>query len=118
LTAVDLREIRKRIAVWRRIYKSYDDVRDRIFAHNEHNEASDFDEINKLFKKTNITEMKRLFAFLSELNSTLWEAFHNGRKPLFGVAGQSAAWALRQGEKVHKQGHAVLKSMLHSAPDE
>jgi len=38
-------------------------------------------EINEMFAKTNIEEMKALFGFLHALHEALWEAFNNGRKP-------------------------------------
>jgi hypothetical protein len=42
---------------------------------------SDTIDTDQLFKKTNIDEMKRLFAFLHALHNALWELLINGRRP-------------------------------------
>jgi hypothetical protein len=49
-----------------------------MFAHNELTDAND---TRSLLEKTNIEEMKALFAFLHALHDALWELLFNGRKP-------------------------------------
>jgi hypothetical protein len=56
----------------------YRDIRHKVFAHKA---TADMTEINGMFAKTNIEEMKALFGFLHALHEALWELFNNGRKP-------------------------------------
>jgi hypothetical protein len=122
LTAHDVRALRKEIATWRRIYDDrYRKIRHKVFAHKG---VSDIEETNKLLAKTSIDELKALFAFLSALHSALWELFHNGRQPSLNVRDfvlpPDSAVVGREmlpGERVYREGHAVLKSMLPSAAD-
>jgi len=116
LTAPDLRMLRKEIARWRRIYeKRYRDVRDKVFAHKG---LSHLTQVNELLAKTNVDEMKALFAFMSALYSALWEQFHNGLRPLLHVVDfvlPPDPIPYREklpGETVYREGHAVLMSML------
>jgi AbiU2 len=116
LTAPDLRILRRDIARWRRIYEErYRDVRDKVFAHKA---LSDLTRVNELLAKTNIGEMKAVFAFMSALYSALWEQFHNGRRPLLNVVDYILPpdpIPRRQklpGETVYREGHAALMSML------
>jgi hypothetical protein len=114
LTANDVKLLRKQIKHWRSVYESrYREVRH----HFAHKKWSNFDDLNKLLKKTTINETKSLFAFLSALYLALSELFLNGRKPSLETrefALPPAPAAKREklpGEIVYLQGHAVLKSM-------
>jgi hypothetical protein len=79
LTSDDLKLLRKQIDVRRRIYEDrYRDIRHKVFAHKA---TADMTEINGMFAKANIEEMKALFGFLHALHEALWELFNNGRKP-------------------------------------
>jgi hypothetical protein len=117
LNADDIRELRRKIASWRRIYEErYRDVRHKIFAHKN---ASDIGETNELLAKTNVEELKALFAFLSALYVALWESFYNGREPLLDirefVLPPDSVRTVREmlpGERVYREGHAILMSML------
>lgn len=78
-TVKDFRSLRRKVAEQRSIYEArYRDIRDKIFAHKE---LSDPIVTNALFEKTNIEEMKGIFAFLHSLNDALWELLFNGRTP-------------------------------------
>lgn len=61
-TAIDdVRELRKQVREWRKIYEPvYGEVRDHL-AHNKGAKG----ELDALLARTNIDEMKRLFAFLT-----------------------------------------------------
>jgi hypothetical protein len=117
LTPSDVRQLRKKIASWRRIYEDrYRDVRHKIFAHKA---LSNLAEVNELLAKTKIDEIKALFAFLSALYSTLWDAFHNGREPLLNVRDfvlpprpPKPGREMLPGETVYREGYTALKSML------
>jgi AbiU2 len=116
LSASDLKMLRRRVADWRRIYEQrYRDIRNKIFAHKA---LSNLTQVNELLAKTNIDEMKRLFAFMSGLYSDLWEQFHNGRRPQLQVIDfvlPPHPMPLRQGlpgETVYREGHLALTSML------
>jgi hypothetical protein len=119
LNPTDLRNLRKEIASKRRIYDDrYRDIRHKVFAHKS---LSDIVEVNALLAKTNVNEMKALFAFLSALYLALWEAFHNGREPVlqikpFELPPRPTAHGreILPGETVYREGQAVLKSMVPS----
>jgi hypothetical protein len=120
LTARDVRALRKQIAEWRRLYESgYREIRHRVFAHKD---VSDVDETHELCAKTSVDELKALFAFLSALYTALCELFYNGRQPELAfrefVLPPDSAVAGRQmspGEKVYRECHVVLMSLLSDA---
>ena len=65
----DVRELRKQIKAWRKIYEPvYGEVRDHL-AHNKQGVS----EIDPFLAKTNIDEMKRMFGFLHALHEALIE---------------------------------------------
>jgi hypothetical protein len=68
LTASDVRDIRKQVAHWRRVYEArYRDIRHGVFAHNGLDRAG----ADALMAKTNVEEMKSLFGFLHVLYEAL-----------------------------------------------
>ncbi|WP_316200591.1 MULTISPECIES: hypothetical protein [unclassified Bradyrhizobium] len=74
----DVRELRKKVKAWRKIYEPvYGEVRDHL-AHNKQGGS----EIDSFLAKTNIDEMKRMFGFLRALHEALIELYLNGRNPL------------------------------------
>lgn len=106
LTADDVKKLRGEIKRWRCIYEDrYSDIRNRVFAHNE---LTDFGDINALFAKTNVIELKELFNFLSALGLALWAAYHNG----VAVNLDSYDMEMSVGELVRREAEAVLRSML------
>jgi hypothetical protein len=117
LTFEDAKLLRKQIDVRRRIYEDrYRDIRHKVFAHKA---TADMTEINALFAKTNIEEMKSLFGFLHALHVALWEAFHNGRRPdvkpyQFVLSSEPPPphKSLAPGERIYREGHAVFQAML------
>jgi hypothetical protein len=91
-------------------------VRHQVFAHKQ---TADTEDANMLLRKTNVEEMKSLFAFLSALYSAFWELFHHGREPMLDVRD----WILPPddpprgremlpGERVYRGGQEALLSML------
>ena len=76
---------------------AYRDIRRKVFAHKELARREDVD---ALFAKTQIGELKDMFVFLNRLHSCLWELFWNGRKPI-----------LRQ------QPHSVRKMIANHKPE-
>jgi len=91
-------------------------VRHKLFAHKG---VSSVQEADELLAKTSVDELKALFAFLSALYSALWELFCDGRKPSLNIRDfvlppdpPIAYQAMLPGEKVYREGHAVLMSML------
>lgn len=123
LTLDDVKLLRKQIDVRRRIYENrYRDIRHKVFAHKA---TADITEINAMFAKTNIEEMKSLFGFLHALYGALCEAFHNGRKPdvtpyqfILSSEPPPRHIALAPGERIFREGHAVLRSMLQRAKND
>jgi hypothetical protein len=78
-TAKDFRQIRKRIATWRRTYeKNYRPIRDKVYAHR----GVTGDRVEALWAQTRIRELQLLLKFLRQLHEALWELFHNGWKPV------------------------------------
>jgi hypothetical protein len=119
LTSNDVKTLRKQIDVRRRIYEDrYRDIRHKVFAHKA---TDDVAEIDAMFAKTNIEEMKGVFGFLHALHDALWEQFHNGRKPSvtpykFTVPPDQSVGenSLSPGERIFREGQATLLSMLSS----
>jgi hypothetical protein len=118
LTSGDLKLLRKQIDVRRRIYEGkYRDIRHKLFAHKA---TDDMTEINGMFAKTNIEEMKALFGFLHAVHVALWEAFNNGRKPEVKpykfVLSRDPVPRHKPlgapGERIFREGHAVLGMMM------
>ena len=76
LTAKEVRDLRNEVKKWHRIHKdNYRDIRRKYFAHRE---VSRFDEINAMFAKTKVDELKKLFHFLNSLYLALFAAHTNG----------------------------------------
>jgi hypothetical protein len=79
-TSKDFRELRKKVKEFRKIYETnYKDIRHKIYAHKE---ISDVEEVQKLFSKTNIRELQRVFVFVNALYEAMWQLLYNGRKPV------------------------------------
>ncbi len=119
LTPADVRDIRKQVAYWRRVYEArYRDIRHGVFGHKGLDQAG----TDALMAKTNIEEMKSLFGFLHVLHGTLWEAYFNGRKPDLAIpefvlppAPLHPGGSMKAGERVFREGHAVLTRLSQSS---
>lgn len=78
-TAHDFRRLRGYVKKYRRIYENgYRDIRKKIYAHKE---LSKLEDVQRLYAKTNVREMQKLFIFLNRFYQALWQLFINGRKP-------------------------------------
>jgi hypothetical protein len=109
LTAKEVRELRKEVRNWRHIYKENNkDIRHKFFAHRE---VSGFDEINALFAKTKVEELKRLFHFLNSLYLALFAAHTNGNA--VKLHSYDPRWLI--GEQVRAEGERALKLMVEGA---
>src|SRR5262249_40859532 len=108
--AEDFRAIRKQVGAQRKIYKvRYQDVRDKVFAHNE---VGGIEEANQLRAKTSADELKSLLEFLSEVHEAIWQLLQNGRKPelrnrpfLLKPIPASPGTPMRPGERIYREGH-------------
>lgn len=79
-TFKDFRRLRKHVRNYRKIYKlNYRNIRHKIYAHKELSDRSD---IKELYRRTRVGELQKIFVFLNKLYESLWELFHNGRKPV------------------------------------
>jgi nitroreductase len=79
-SAKDFRRLRSHVAKKRRIYEDkYRALRHQFFAHKE---ISDRVQVDALFSKTNVQELRRLVVFLQRLHEALWQLYNNGRKPV------------------------------------
>jgi AbiU2 len=109
LTAPVVRKLRKEVKGWRLAYvKSYSDIRHKVFAHRE---ISDFDEINALFAKTKVEELKRLFHFLNSLYLALFASYTNG--VAVRLDSYDPRWSV--GEQVRVEGEKVLELIVEGA---
>lgn len=82
-TPKDFRRLRKHVNRHRQIYeRNYRDIRHKIYAHKELSEFLDVSDIKKLWNRTRIGELEKVFVFLNKLYESLWELFHNGKKPI------------------------------------
>jgi hypothetical protein len=111
-TAVeDVRELRKQVRAWRKIYEPvYGEIRDHL-AHKK----GAREELDALLAKTNIEEVKRMLAFLHGLHEALIELYLNGRNPLPlpDVKFEPPPAGPRYpADKAYAEAQAVLLSML------
>jgi hypothetical protein len=74
------------------------------------------------WQRPKINEMKALFAFMSDLYSALWEAYHNGNPPELNVRvfelpprPPARSREMLPGETVYREGHAVLNAIVAAA---
>jgi hypothetical protein len=110
LTAADVRELRKHVSRWRKIYEDhYRDVRHFVFAHKHK-----WDTVEQALQKTNVEEMKQMFGFLSGLHQALDQLFLNGRKPVidlysFSLPPVQDAWRMSPGERIYAETNTVLR---------
>jgi hypothetical protein len=116
LTSADIRILRSQIAVRRATYETrYRDIRDKVFAHNA---LPDVEQVHDLLVKTNVDEMKDIFGFLHALYVALDGLLLNGHKPdvkpyKFRLPPDgSSPGRMAPGERVYREGHAMLKQML------
>lgn len=122
LTAAELRIVRKQIEVRRRLYEDrYRDIRNKVFAHKA---TDDAEEIDAMFAKTNIEEMKGIFGFLHALYDALWEQYFNGRRMnvvpyKFNVPPDLAKrdHSLSPGEIIYRQAHTALLALKPQQAD-
>jgi hypothetical protein len=106
LTPAEVRELRRKIEYWRRIYeKGYKEIRNRLFAHRE---LSSKEEITELFAKTSPCELKGLFKFLSSLRLALWAAYENGTAINLNCYDAD----MFVGERVRREGEKILKLIV------
>ncbi|WP_247542882.1 MULTISPECIES: hypothetical protein [unclassified Bradyrhizobium] len=115
ITAADVRQLRKEVDAWRKIYAP---VYGEIRHHLAHNKGA-AEVLDALLARTNIEEMKRMFGFLHALHEALRELHLNGRNPLplsdvtFVLPPDPRpARRYHPGEKAHREAQDVLLSML------
>jgi hypothetical protein len=78
-TIGDFRCLRAHVAKRRKIYEAkYRAIRHKFYAHK----CLEGAEVDALFSKTNVQEIRRLFVFLQSLHEALWQLFYNGQKPV------------------------------------
>lgn len=113
-TARDFRELRRKMKGYRRIYEAnYRDIRRKVYAHKEVTESAD---VQKLFSKTNIRELQRVFVFVNALYEALWELFHNGRKPVLRAMRYSVK-NIKKNRKPEWQSQSVHEMIVGEAQD-
>ena len=113
-TSKDFRELRKKVREFRKIYESnYRDIRHKIYAHKE---VSDAEEMQKLFSKTNIRELQRVFVFVNALYEALWQLLYNGRKPVLRRMRYSVKNMMRD-RKPEWQSKTVQERMVSEVSD-
>jgi AbiU2 len=96
----DFRCMRKYVKKYRALYeKNYDPIRDRIYAHKELARQSDK---HSLFSQTRILELQKLFGFLNQLYTILWELYFNGNAPRFRRIPYSVTRMLREERSRHR----------------
>ena len=106
LNCADVESLQGQVDHWRSIFKKrYKVIRDRVFAHGD---VVELEDVNALMAKTKVDEMKDLFKFLSGLGLGLWAAYNNG--VAINLDSYEEKWFV--GERIYREGQAVLKSML------
>lgn len=115
LTSPDVRDLKDQVGAWRKIYKP---VYGEIRHHLAHNKGARQD-LDALLAKTDIEQMKRMFAFLHALHEALRELHLNGRAPLplpeikFVLPPDpTPRRQYHPGEKAYREAQAALLSMI------
>ncbi len=115
LTVTDVRDMRKAVAAWRRVYEArYRDVRHLVFAHR----GIPRSQIDALMSQTNVDEMKEMLGFLHALFVSLDELYRNGRKPELAprpfVLPPAPSWSssMTAGERVFRESMDMQFGML------
>lgn len=76
----DFRRLRSHVKKYRRIYEvNYRDIRHKFYAHKM---IASQAEVEVLFSKASVREIRRLVIFPQRLYETLWYLFYNGQKPV------------------------------------
>ena len=76
----DFARMERYLSKYEKVYeRSYSRLRKKFFAHKD---RIDLDEVENLFSKTKVLELRRMLGFLHRLHDALWQLFCNGRKPL------------------------------------
>ncbi|NOR42081.1 MAG: hypothetical protein GQ572_02005 [Gammaproteobacteria bacterium] len=113
-TAKDFRELRKKINIYRKIYKSnYKDIRHKIYAHKQ---VTDAEDVQKLFSKTNFRELQKVFVFVNALYEALWQLYNNGRKPVLRRMRYSVK-SMQRARKPEWQSQTVQERMVAEVQD-
>jgi hypothetical protein len=105
-TADDLRNLRTVVAKNRKLYEAqFRDMRHHFFAHKV---AATPAEIAALSANAKVKDLQRLVVFLNQLQETLWQLLHNGRKPVLRPMPFSVKSLVRQ----------RLNEWQHNSPQE
>jgi len=116
-TPEDFRQLRRHVKKKKKIYqRNYSDIRHKIYAHKELSELSDASDIEELYSRTRIGELQRIFVFLHRLYESLWELFHNGRKPVLRPMRYSAI-SIREKPRPDWQSQGVHEKIIGEVID-
>lgn len=78
--AEDFEKLRIEVEKHRKIFvKVYRPIRHKLIAHND---KKYMDKADELWTETDIDELEEIIWFLNDLKETLFDSYHNGRKPL------------------------------------
>ena len=116
ITVTEVRDIRKLISTWRKVYEQrYKPIRN-LFAHKK---LTSVQEVNQVMAKADIEEMKKMLGFLHSLHEALIELYLNGRAPLplreVKFVTRPAPRPARQyypGEKAYREAQSSLNMMI------
>ncbi|MFA6190782.1 MAG: hypothetical protein WC665_00385 [Sulfurimonas sp.] len=76
----DFQKLKSEVAKYRKIFeKVYLPIRHKLIAHND---KKYMDKADELWAETNIDELEKIIWFLNDLKETLFDSYHNGKKPL------------------------------------
>jgi hypothetical protein len=110
----DFRRLRGYVRKYRKVYETgYRDIRHKIHAHKELSKAKD---VHALYGKTNIRQMQQMLIFLNRLYLSLWELFHNGRKPVLRPMKYSVG-SMRKSETPKWQSRHVQEEIVQETED-
>lgn len=107
-TRDDFRRLKRQVALKRKIYEeNYRPLRHKVFAHRG---VTTSEQVNELFNKTNLRELRQLLVFLGRLYEALWQLYFNGHKPTLRPARFSVERMLEQPSP--NVGHGKLQERL------
>lgn len=101
-TGDDFRRLKRYVARRRKLYEqNYRPLRDKVFAHRG---VATKAEVDALFAKTNLRELRQLLVFPGRLYEALWQAYYNGNKPVLRPARYSVERMFEQPSPNMKNG--------------
>ena len=111
-TREDFRKLKQLVAIRRKTYEEkYRPLRHQVFAHRAVSTPAQVDE---LFAKINLREIRQMLVFLESLYQALWQLYFNGHRPTLPRARHSVNQMLKQ-HSLDRNNDSIQERLVHEA---